>query len=240
LDIFINRAIEANREIYNLINNGLENFHYIYHNIGFGGDRSSKIDLVAEEIFVKYLSEFGKIFSEESGIIGDGEATIILDPIDGSDNILSNVPYYGSSIALEINQKIVVGIICNFATGEIFIKDSNSFRYANLNSLNFQIVLPNNYSRVGIFERAYKAPNAVKALYDGGIKYRSLGALALSLANSFSVEFVLFVGEIRSFDVEAGLFMCEELNVLKDEKFILISKSQDSFNKVYQLIKGKI
>jgi len=40
--------------------------------IGFGGDRSLKIDLLAEEYFIKALREYGNIFSEERGFIDNG------------------------------------------------------------------------------------------------------------------------------------------------------------------------
>ena len=39
--------------------------------IGYGGDRSLRIDLIAEDIFIDRLSRFGRVNSEERGLFGE-------------------------------------------------------------------------------------------------------------------------------------------------------------------------
>ena len=86
--------------------------------IGFGGDRSLNIDLIAEEIFIKTLSEYGNILSEESGFIyNHKEKTIVIDPIDGSYNISNHIPYFGCSIYLENEASVIV----NLSNGDYFV-----------------------------------------------------------------------------------------------------------------------
>jgi len=52
---FINHLLRAGKKIYKLIQNGLDESYYDIVKIGAGGDKSTKIDLVAEEIFVSNL-----------------------------------------------------------------------------------------------------------------------------------------------------------------------------------------
>ncbi len=207
--------------------------------MGAGGDVSRQIDMVAEDIFVKHLGSFGKIFSEESGEIGEGKYRIVLDPIDGSDNYLSQVPYFGSSVALELDGTVLVGIICNFANGDIFVKRKESFEVAKLADGVFHAVYKNPCSSVGIFERAYRSKIAAKKLYDSEIKYRIPGASALSFAYAHYVDFVIFEGEIREYDAKAGLYMCENLYKYEYNDLLLICKDLKQFNFLKTILSGE-
>ena len=90
---------------------------------GFGGDMSMKVDILAEKIFIKELQKYGNIYSEEIGFIDNKkDKTFIIDPIDGSFNISNGFPYYGSSIAVRKNGKIVKSFIVNLAQEIIFTK----------------------------------------------------------------------------------------------------------------------
>ncbi len=207
-----------------------------YSSIGAGGDVSSGFDLMAEDIFVKHLSAFGVIYSEESGKIGSGEDVIILDPIDGSDNIASNFPYYGASIALKSSKCTVAAVVCNLATQECFVRYDNHFYQTLLNDFTCKnAVLPNKYSKIGIFEKSHENLDFAKILIDNSLKFRSPGAIALSLAYAHYVNYVLFLGTIRNYDIEAGVFICRDLHCFVDEGIVLISKDRDIFEKISTL-----
>ena len=199
---------------------------------------SREVDIMAEKIFIKYLGSFGKIHSEESGEIGEGAYRIILDPIDGSDNFLSQIPYFGASIALEVEGEVLVGIISNFANGDIFVKTKEYFRVAKMDTSIFQDEVLNICSNVGIFERAYRSKNYAKKLYDARIKYRIPGASALSLAYAHRVDFVIFEGEMRDYDSKAGLFMCENLYKYEYNDLILICKDLKQFKYLKNILLG--
>ncbi len=205
---FINVVITANKEIIELLENGSsEEFHQSI-SLGAGGDVSSRIDLLAEEIFIKHLSEFGNIYSEECGFIDNQKSDeIVIDPIDGSDNFASNLPYYGTSVALKRDGKCIAAVVVNLANGEIFIKDESIFKRANLKNMEFKNVQKNSYSKLGLFERAYDSKGTSEKMRKYGMKYRSPGAFALSLAYAHDVDFVLFEGKIREYDIAAGLYM---------------------------------
>jgi len=234
---FCKAVILANKEIIELLENGSsEEFHQSV-SLGAGGDVSSKIDLLAEEIFIKHLSGFGNIYSEECGLVDNKLSDdIIIDPIDGSDNFASNFPYYGTSVALRRDGKYVCAIIVNLANGEIFIKDNNSFKRANLENMQFKIVEKNSYSKLGLFERTYCSKGTPEKMRINGIKYRSPGAFALSLAYAHDVDFVLYEGKMREYDIAAGLHMCEDLYVEKREDLLLVSQNKEIFDKILQFI----
>lgn len=237
---FVLKAIEANREIYELIKCRDESF-FSYYCLGAGGDRSLGVDLRAEEIFFKHLGEYGYFYSEESGVVGEGECKIVLDPIDGSDNFSTFFPYYGTSVArFSSDGKPMEAVICNLANQDIFIKTDEFFKQGKLFGEEFFYVCKNQNSKVGIVERAYLNPRVSYALADECVRFRSPGAMALSLAYSFESEFLLFMGKAREFDVAAGLYMTEELYSEVNDAYLLVSKEQDTFNKIKKIVEGVI
>jgi myo-inositol-1(or 4)-monophosphatase len=233
---FIRETIKACQEIVMMLETNTDKTAYAPLEVGAGGDVSCGLDLAAEAIFVKRLGRYGQILSEESGIIGAGEAQIVLDPIDGSDNMLTHFPYFGASIAYIEDTKIKIGIVCNFANGDIFIKDEKQFLQGKLHSAHFKPVVKHHTSKIGIFEKAALYPEVTTALIQNNLKYRAPGAVALSLAYAHYANYMVFLGKMRSYDLEAGLFMCENLHMYKDETHIIISKDLEVFEKIKKII----
>jgi len=236
---FIKACICANKEIAKAIENGFENAWFEKTDVGAGGDISSGFDLFAEAIFVKYLASFGQIESEESGIIGGGEVKIIIDPIDGSSNALSLFPYYGTSVA-KINAQGLLdeAIVCNLASLDIFIKSiNNEILQAKLFSSDFHLPYFAPNAEVGLFEKAYAYPELVALLDKEKLKFRTPGAIALSLAYARSVKYVLFMGSFRIYDFAAGLALCEGLEVIVEEDYVIVSKEKNVADKIETLIK---
>ena len=235
---FIEATIKANQEIFvYLQKQGLSAHDYQSFSLGAGGDISSGIDLEAEKIFIRYLAPFGTICSEEGGEIGtcDTGVKIILDPIDGSDNLLSHLPYFGTSVAYVKEGKCTQAVVSNLANGDIFIKDENGLQRAKLMQPHFEKVSCNAFSKVGIFERSYCSHKILPKLHSLGLKYRSPGAFALSLAYAHEVSFVVYEGLMRPYDVAAGLFMCEDLYMHLEEDILLVSKDKETFDKIFSL-----
>ena len=238
---FIEAVLRANEELYTLLHvKGLQTTHHQAFEVGAGGDRSVGIDLEAEKIFIEHLLPFGEIFSEESGVIENPatSARIVLDPIDGSENLLSHLPYYGTSVAYFEAGKCTQAVIANLANGDVFIKDEQGLRQGKIGADTFLHVKMNVFSKVGIFERSYASNRVHQKLFDAKIKYRSPGAFALSLAYAHEVSFVLYVGRMRSYDVEAGLFMCEDLYTFCEDEIFLVSKDKEIFDRIIGLFKS--
>ena len=237
---FIEACIKANEEIAEAIKDGFDASWFEKTEVGAGGDISSKLDLMAEAIFVKYLSSFGQIDSEESGQIGEGDAKIIIDPIDGSSNALSLFPFYGTSVA-KINAEGILdaAIVCNLANNDIFLTTiRDGIQQGKLFSTHFHTPHTSPKAEIGLFEKAYANPSLVAALDEEKLKFRAPGAIALSLAYARSVTYVLFVGQFRIYDFAAGLALCEGLEVIVEEDYVIVSKEKAIAEKIEQLIKN--
>ncbi|MDR2789476.1 MAG: inositol monophosphatase [Campylobacteraceae bacterium] len=232
---FLQSCIMANHEIYHLLKS--ETNLKIEHQEGFGGDISLEADLKAEAVFIKYLQKFGRIYSEESGMSGSGDDVVIIDPIDGSKNFASNIPYFGSSAALKKGGEVVCAVVANFAAGYMRIKDKNRFERRFFGDKTAQKITLTPLCGMGIFEKSYQSEKLVSSLSQEEFKYRSLGALALSLSLAYEVDFVLFEGCVREFDIAGGWYMCEGLFRFKNDKFLLVSKDKGIFDKISNFIK---
>ncbi len=236
---FIKACIKANEEILNAIKDGFNASWFEKTEVGAGGDVSSKLDLFAEAVFVKHLSPFGQIESEESGVIGEGEEKIIIDPIDGSSNALSLFPFYGTSVA-KVNAEGILddAVVCNLANGDIFLKsEKNDVQQGKLFSTLFHAPHSSKNAEIGLFEKAYANPGLVAALDAEKLKFRSPGAIALSLAYAHTVNYVLYVGAFRIYDFAAGLALCEGLEVIVEEDYVIVSKEKMIAEKIELLIK---
>lgn len=237
---FIEAVILANRELHTYLNTNLSLNDYEYTNItGFGGDNSLKIDLIAENIFIKHLEQFGNIYSEECGLkTTNKEFTIIIDPLDGSNNFYSNLPYYGTSVALQKDEITIAGFITNLLTGIITYRAfDEEIRYFSLIKNEEIIPLNINKTKISVFERAYEYPLICEQLSKNNIKFRSLGAVALSLCDARNYDFVLYCGKIREFDIAASLYINKNLYIYETKKVLLISQNKQMFNLIKEIIK---
>ena len=233
---FISQAIKACKEVKTLLESSEKSLKKRLE-IGAGGDISRVADIEAEKIFIKHLGKFGKIISEESGVIGFGEDEIVLDPLDGSDNYISDLPYYGCSIAYKKKSQVVASVVANFANGDIFIKSDKKKEKAKLDNPVFSEIIRDDYATIGIYERAYASKRYIYEINKLGLKYRSPGALALSLAYAHYFRFVLFEGRVRSYDVEAGLHMCSDLNIYRSSDFLIVSRDKLLFEQLKEVTK---
>ncbi|MHB1087767.1 MAG: inositol monophosphatase family protein [Acidimicrobiales bacterium] len=90
---------------------------------GFSGVRETQyhLDLAADEVAVRMLVGGGyRVVSEESGVTGEGDVTIVVDPIDGSTNCDRGVPFFATSLAAMRGRELVAGVVMNHATGTVF------------------------------------------------------------------------------------------------------------------------
>ena len=236
---FIEAVILANKELYTYLNKSLSLNDYEYTNIiGFGGDNSLKIDLIAENIFIKYLEKFGNIHSEECDLKTTHKAfTIIIDPLDGSNNFYSKLPYYGTSVALQKNGISIAGFVTNLVNGEIIYRAfEEEIKYFSLLEMQQFEPLKITNTKISIFERAYEYPNICQKLSNYHIKFRSLGAVALSLSDAYNYDFVLYAGKIREFDILAAIYICKDLFIYRTNEYLFITKNREKYEFLKEII----
>jgi myo-inositol-1(or 4)-monophosphatase len=89
---------------------------------GEGGDITSALDQAAEEALLARLAVDGvRIVSEEIGIRGEGSTTVVVDPIDGSQNAERGIPYFALCVAVAEGgtmDDVVFGYVYDFGAGE--------------------------------------------------------------------------------------------------------------------------
>lgn len=89
---------------------------------GQGGDITAAIDEAVESAVLPYFDRPDiRIVSEEVGIRGDGEITVVVDPIDGSQNAERAIPYFALSVAVAEGRTmddVVFGFVYDFGANE--------------------------------------------------------------------------------------------------------------------------
>ena len=232
---FIESSFSACKEMVKSLKSAENSTLFKEYSQGHGGDISIGADLLAEEILIKYLEKYGQIYSEESGYIGKGKYKIIIDPLDGSDNFKSQFPYYGTSIAMVEDETTLCAIVCNFVNGDFFVRCEGELTCKNIFDNSIKTSQIQN-SAIGLFEKAYYNPQTVSILKQNSLKFRSPGAVALSLAYAHYVNYVLFLGTMRDYDIVAGMHICKDLFCYKDENCIIISKDRQVFETLCKII----
>ncbi len=89
---------------------------------GEGGDITSAIDQAIESAVLSRLAaEDVRVVSEERGLYGDGRWTVVVDPIDGSQNAERGIPYFALSVAVaegNTMDDVVFGFVYDFGANE--------------------------------------------------------------------------------------------------------------------------
>jgi myo-inositol-1(or 4)-monophosphatase len=186
---------------------------------GAAGDRAYPIDRKSEEIIIAGLEATGEpltVISEEAGVVelAGGGRTVLVDPIDGSRNAISGIPFYCTSIAVASGQRIKdisLAYVINLATGDEFWAERGKGAFLNAGSISAQ--------KDGVlYLVAYEAQNpgkdipAILPLLSRSRKTRCLGATALGLAYLAAGAVSVFVtpAPSRSFDFAGGWLLVKE------------------------------
>ena len=161
--------------------------------IGASGDVTKEFDKVSEDIIVKGIRSIFNdnvlIVSEELGakMYGSGKWVVIIDPVDGSTNYDSGIPWVSISIGIakynESGTKVkdeVLAIVADvfrrtiyeYYNGEVFIDGVKAFRLRQPKNVVF-----------GYFEKpeAYGIIPAYWKVRGSKVALRSLGSVALEM-----------------------------------------------------------
>lgn len=100
------------------------------------GDFVSSADHRAEKTLIQELSKarpnYG-FLTEESGEIpgNDPEMRWVIDPLDGTTNFLHGIPHFAISVGLQKGDEIVVGVVYNPVTDELFWAEKGKGAFLN-------------------------------------------------------------------------------------------------------------
>ena len=107
--------------------------------IGASGDKTYQIDKLAEDIILFGLEKSGdslSIISEEAGIkdIRGGGKRVVIDPIDGSRNAITGIPFFCTSIAIADGDTvgdIELAYVLNLISGDEFWAEKGKGAFMN-------------------------------------------------------------------------------------------------------------
>ncbi|MEA1993912.1 MAG: inositol monophosphatase family protein [Euryarchaeota archaeon] len=171
--------------------------------MGADGTPTKYIDLVAEREIINYIDEKNlrcTLISEEIGKYKRGdEFTIIADPIDGTTNACSGIPFFSVSLAF-YRKKAEFAFVRNLATGDTFMADENAY-------LNGKKIKTRESEIISLYSFSNVMP-----LLKISKKIRNFGSQALELcfvACGGSKAFIDTRRRGRFFDIAAGKYILE-------------------------------
>lgn len=188
--------------------------------MGADGTPTTSIDQVAEDAIVEALKADGRsmrVLSEELGelIIGKSpEFSVVLDPLDGTYNASSGIPFYSVSIAFASHDlsDLRFGYVSNLALKEEFHAEAGKGAY-----LNGKTIRPSHNSDLkSLCASVYGYRQNVertRKIYSNIRRVRLFGSVALELCYVASGRLDAFVDvrrALRVTDVAAGQLILEE------------------------------
>ncbi|MEM0173048.1 MAG: inositol monophosphatase family protein [Sulfolobaceae archaeon] len=223
----------------------------LYKVIGkHGSDVSRVIDKLSENYIINSLKELGYSFlfvSEESGVVKYTENydyIALIDPLDGSNNFLMNIPWSSISIAIYdptedfLNSK--VGIVAEVHRDIIYSYERDQI-FVNGKILTKRIIKDKDIKLYLVYYDIDQIELISKILKGRrGIKIRSLGCASLDIINvclGNAIAYIDIRNRIRNLDVAAAVNFCKRLGInALDLKGNLIKSSINNVENIKEII----
>jgi myo-inositol-1(or 4)-monophosphatase len=182
-------------------------------------DFVSEADKACEDFVARALL---KVFPEDA-FLGEeggaqnsgGNATWIIDPIDGTSNFIAGIPLWCVSLGLVIGGKSVLGVIYNPVTEELYAAQTGEGAFLNGRRIRVSSAGKLDEARIGI-GFSYRRPvkehiAAVTACLDASCEYTRFGSGALGMAFAADGrQDGYYEAHINAWDVAAGMVLVAE------------------------------
>jgi myo-inositol-1(or 4)-monophosphatase len=183
-------------------------------------DYASEVDSLAETEIIRELRRAYPdiaILAEESGAMGKGRQTFIIDPLDGTSNFLRGFPHFCVSIALVENGEPTDGVIFDPLRNELFtasrgagaLLNDKKIRVGDRKDVAGSLLLTGFPPR----ERSRLAPQleTIRGLLGEAEDIRRTGSAALDLAYVAAGRAdAYFEAGVKAWDVAAGMLVVRE------------------------------
>jgi myo-inositol-1(or 4)-monophosphatase len=130
----LNVAVEAAHAAANIIRRQVQHVDAIPIERKARHDYVSEVDKACEEEIVRQIRRYypeHAFLGEEGGAQGEGEATWVIDPLDGTSNYLHGIPHFAISIAQQVNGRSEHGVVYDVMRDEMFTASRGKGAYLN-------------------------------------------------------------------------------------------------------------
>jgi myo-inositol-1(or 4)-monophosphatase len=184
------------------------------------GDVTTIIDRLAEDAIRKCLQTRFPEFAftgEEGGASGQSRCRWIVDPLDGTMNYVHGFPFYAVSLALTVDERIVLGVVADPVRGETFwalagrgaFQGGKPITVSNVSSLDKALVgtvfpPPSWPGRDAYLKRFCRV-----ASHAAGVRRAGAAALDLAYVAAGRLD-AFFVESLKAWDIAAGMLLVTE------------------------------
>ena len=190
--------------------------------IGADGTPTDEIDKIAENAALRYIEANGirlNVLSEEIGYVDNGaEETLVLDPIDGSNNSVADIPLY--TISLAVGKGGLGGVhtafVRNLVTGEEFYAEKGKGAFHDGKRMSVRTSFDPKRSRMmihtgyGATPLAYSLARRVKSARDLGCASLEMIYVAKGSADGYLMDSENYERSIRIVDIAASTLILRE------------------------------
>jgi myo-inositol-1(or 4)-monophosphatase len=221
------------------------------------------LDQVAQKAIHNTLKKHAvsaKVVSEEGNyILGNGDHTVVLDPIDGTTNLARSLPPAVTSMAISETGKLsgtIIGVIKDLFTGDVYHAINGEGAWHNSNPIKTASPIPFRDALTSIDLSKSPRLGKISSILETSRHLREPGCSAMSLCylarGSLDVH-IDVRGILRATDVNAGLLILREaggvytidgkvfgdLSLMKETRLELVSASnfpvlQEVRNKLFE------
>ena len=189
--------------------------------MGADGTPTSQIDKIAENTVLDYIARHDvrfNVLSEELGYLDNGyEETLVLDPIDGTNNAIAGVPIFAISMAVGKSKlsDIHTAYLFNPSTGEEWWAERGKGAYKDYRRLRVRKLDPNNIA-MAIYLGSSSSPQAYDLAKRCAVS-RSFGCTSLEMAmvadgqaDGFYMNSERYSRGVRVVDIAASCLLVRE------------------------------
>ncbi|MCE5324749.1 inositol monophosphatase [bacterium] len=185
------------------------------------GDIVTEVDIASEKFVIDRIREQypnDRILSEESGVVGEGDSgrVWIIDPLDGTRNYMTGIPFFCVSIAVTADGKPEMGVIYDPIHDEMYFANHGGGAYLNGERIHVSAQESLEDSLVSVSWVRRKVDREMFVDYIEQISrdtsyFRRLGSAALVLAYIAAGRLHAYMqGGLNPWDVAAGILIVEE------------------------------
>jgi myo-inositol-1(or 4)-monophosphatase len=220
LDAALAAALEAAREACAILVQGQNQLTECIIKTKSPGDVTTIIDRQAEDAIRKCLqAKFPKFAftGEESGTSGQSRCRWIVDPLDGTMNYVHGFPFYAVSLALTMDDRIVLGVVADPVRGETFWALAGRGAFLDGRPINVSDQYSMEKALVGtVFpppywpgRDAYLKRFCRVASHAAGVRRTGAAALDLAYVAAGRLD-AFFVESLKAWDIAAGMLLVTE------------------------------